>query len=68
MKLRRAVFLPALMLLAIVAKPQQPESQAPMGHTTQTKVVLLGTGTPVPESTFVLLPLVLSEMTVRLPL
>src|SRR5215470_1801025 len=31
------------------ASPQQPVSQPPMGHITRTRVVLLGTGTPVPD-------------------
>jgi ribonuclease BN (tRNA processing enzyme) len=49
MNFRRAVFLSALMLLAIGAKPQEPESQAPKQRPTRTMVVLLGTGTPVPD-------------------
>ena len=39
----------ALMLLATATKPQQPESQPLKERTSRTKVVLLGTGTPVPD-------------------
>ena len=49
MKLRRAMFLSFLMLLPIGAKSQEPESRAPKKRPTRTKVVLLGTGTPVPD-------------------
>jgi len=49
MNLRGLLFLSALMLLARIAKPQQPEGPASVEHKTQTKVVLLGTGTPVPD-------------------
>jgi len=38
-----------LLLVAPAASAQQPASQPPKEHTTQTKVVLLGTGTPVPD-------------------
>jgi hypothetical protein len=49
-KLRRIVFLPFfLMLLAIGAKPQEPESRAPKERPVRTQVILLGTGTPVPD-------------------
>jgi ribonuclease BN (tRNA processing enzyme) len=41
--------LSALMLVAITAAPQQPASQAPKVGASRTKVVLLGTGTPVPD-------------------
>src|ERR1700730_15187922 len=49
MKVRRAMFLSFLMLLPIGAKSQEPESRAPKKRPTRTKVVLLGTGTPVPD-------------------
>ena len=49
MKLTRTVLLSFLMLLAIDANPQEPKSQAPKERPTRTKVVLLGTGTPVPD-------------------
>ena len=49
MKLTRSVLLSFLMLLVIDAKPQEPKSQAPKERPTRTKVVLLGTGTPVPD-------------------
>jgi ribonuclease BN (tRNA processing enzyme) len=39
----------ALLLLALAASPQQPGNQPSKDHTTRTKVVLLGTGTPVPD-------------------
>src|SRR4029077_10951711 len=38
-----------LMLLVIDASPQEPKSQAPKERPTRTKVVLLGTGTLVPD-------------------
>jgi len=41
--------LSALILVAITAAPQQPASQAPKVGATRTRVVLLGTGTPVPD-------------------
>src|SRR2546430_6684473 len=37
------------MLIASAAFPQQPVGQRPKEHTTRTRVVLLGTGTPVPD-------------------
>src|SRR5258708_6892056 len=49
MKLTRSVFLSFLMLLVIDANPQEPKSQAAKERPTRTKVVLLGTGTPVPD-------------------
>jgi len=49
MKLTRSVLLSFLMLLAIDANTQEPKSQAPKERPTHTKVVLLGTGTPVPD-------------------
>jgi ribonuclease BN (tRNA processing enzyme) len=48
MKLTR-VCLAASMLVAIAANSQQPASLAPKDRPTGTKVVLLGTGTPVPD-------------------
>ena len=41
--------LSVLMLLAAAATAQHPERQAPKERPTRTKVVLLGTGTPVPD-------------------
>src|SRR4030081_811919 len=37
------------LLVALAAIPQQPTSQPPKEHTTRTRVVLLGTGTPLPD-------------------
>ncbi len=49
MKLTRIMYFAASILVAIAAKSQQPASQASMDRSTRTKVVLLGTGTPVPD-------------------
>jgi len=49
MKLTRSALLSFLMLLVIDANPQEPKSQAAKERPTRTKVVLLGTGTPVPD-------------------
>ena len=49
MKLRCVSFISALALLAIAAEVQQLESQTPKERPIRTKVVLLGTGTPVPD-------------------
>jgi ribonuclease BN (tRNA processing enzyme) len=49
MKLRLLIFLSAIMSLATATPPQQNESQPPKQPTMRTKVVLLGTGTPVPD-------------------
>ena len=49
MRITRAMCLPALLLVALVASAQRPASQATNEHGTRTKVVLLGTGTPVPD-------------------
>ena len=49
MKVTRALCYSALLLVAFAAAPQQPARQTPKGHTTRTRVVLLGTGTPVPD-------------------
>lgn len=48
MKARCIVFVSALMLFSLAAKPQQPQT-GPKEHATRTKVVLLGTGTPIPD-------------------
>jgi ribonuclease BN (tRNA processing enzyme) len=37
------------LLVALAAIPPQPASQPPKEHATRTRVVLLGTGTPVPD-------------------
>ena len=47
MKCLRAIFLSALMAVTIAAAPQQENRQ--VSKTARTKVVLLGTGTPVPD-------------------
>lgn len=49
MKLRLLVCLLALMVLGTVATTQQPDSVTKKERTTRTRVVLLGTGTPVPD-------------------
>jgi ribonuclease BN (tRNA processing enzyme) len=49
MKLTCIMCLAASMLVAIAAKSQQPASLAPKDRPTRTEVVLLGTGTPVPD-------------------
>jgi len=49
MKLTGIMCLATSMLVAIAAKSQQPTSQAPQDRSTRTRVVLLGTGTPVPD-------------------
>src|SRR5713226_4011474 len=46
MKITRVMCFSALLL---AASAQQPASQPPKEHTTRTRVVLLGTGTPVPD-------------------
>ncbi|MGB2900848.1 MAG: MBL fold metallo-hydrolase [Candidatus Acidiferrum sp.] len=45
----RTVLVFSLTSLAVVAVTQQAESQAPSERPTGTKIVLLGTGTPVPD-------------------
>ena len=50
MKLTQIMCLTASMLVATAAKSQQPASQAPRDQSSRTKVVLLGTGTPVPDA------------------
>src|SRR2546421_11422606 len=49
MNIPRAVCLFAAMQTALGALFQQPAAQPPKEHTTRTRVVLLGTGTPVPD-------------------
>ncbi len=49
MKLRSLVFLSTAVLVAIAAMPQQNERRTPKQRAMRTKVVLLGTGTPVPD-------------------
>src|ERR1700682_4131214 len=49
MKITRVMCFSALLLVALAASAQQPASQPPKEHTTRTRVVLLGTGTPVPD-------------------
>jgi ribonuclease BN (tRNA processing enzyme) len=48
MEIKRAMCHSAL-LVALATIPQQPASQPPKEHATRTRVVLLGTGTPVPD-------------------
>jgi len=49
MKITRVMCCSALLLVARAASAQQPASQPPKERSTRTKVVLLGTGTPVPD-------------------
>ena len=49
MKVTRALCYSALLLVALAAASRQPARQTPKEHTTRTRVVLLGTGTPVPD-------------------
>lgn len=49
MKFVRIIVCISSLLSATGARPQGRESQAPEEHLTRTKVVLLGTGTPVPD-------------------
>src|SRR5215813_14625870 len=49
MKLIRVTFVSALITVATAAAPQQPTSQMSKAGALRTKVVLLGTGTPVPD-------------------
>jgi len=48
-RLGRIVFASTLLSLPILANAGKPQSAVPTGHVTTTKVVLLGTGTPVPD-------------------
>jgi len=49
MKLILVIFVSTLITVATVAAPQQPTSQVSKAGAPRTKVVLLGTGTPVPD-------------------
>src|SRR6516225_6834799 len=49
MKINGVTCSSALLLIAVVASPQQPTGQTPSENTSRTRVVLLGTGTPVPD-------------------
>jgi ribonuclease BN (tRNA processing enzyme) len=49
MKLIRVIFVSALITVATAAAPQQPTRQVSEAGALRTKVVLLGTGTPVPD-------------------
>jgi len=49
MKLTRVIFMCVLMTAAIAAVSQEPASQLSKSGSPRTKVVLLGTGTPVPD-------------------
>jgi ribonuclease BN (tRNA processing enzyme) len=49
MKISRVMCYCALLLVTLAAPAQQPASQPRKEHTTRTRVVLLGTGTPVPD-------------------
>src|ERR1700758_5213346 len=48
-KLRGVLILAALLLFAISVTPQESKSHAATERRTHTQVVLLGTGTPVPD-------------------
>ncbi len=49
MKVTRVLCCSALLLVTLAAASRQPARQTPKGRTTRTRVVLLGTGTPVPD-------------------
>jgi ribonuclease BN (tRNA processing enzyme) len=49
MKVTRVLCYSALLLVTLAAASRQPARQTPKEHTTRTRVVLLGTGTPVPD-------------------
>ncbi len=49
MKIVRVTYYSALLLATLSASAEQPVSQVPKAQPAQTKVVLLGTGTPVPD-------------------
>lgn len=49
MKAHRIICHLALLLVTLIASPQQPASPPTNEHAVRTKVVLLGTGTPVPD-------------------
>jgi len=48
-KLIRVILVSALITVATAGAPQQPTSQMSKAGALRTKVVLLGTGTPVPD-------------------
>src|SRR5262249_18268149 len=48
-KLRSIVLFSAVLLFAAVSPAQQPRTQEATGNSARTRVVLLGTGTPVPD-------------------
>src|SRR5215467_11591315 len=49
MKLTRVVIVVAYMIVTIAAAPRQPANQVSKVGAPRTRVVLLGTGTPVPD-------------------
>src|SRR5262249_29808667 len=49
MKVSRVICCCALLVVTLAVSAQQPTSQSSKEHTTRTRVVLLGTGTPVPD-------------------
>src|SRR5215475_13726415 len=49
MKIAQVMSCPVLLLVGMTASAQQPANQPPKDGPTRTKVVLLGTGTPVPD-------------------
>jgi ribonuclease BN (tRNA processing enzyme) len=49
LKITRVMCYSALLLVALAVSAQRPASQPPKEHATRTRVVLLGTGTPVPD-------------------
>src|SRR5215467_8329097 len=49
MKINGVTCSSALLLIAVAALPQQPTGQTSSENTSRTRVVLLGTGTPVPD-------------------
>jgi len=49
MTITRVMRYSALLLAALAASAQQPASQPPKERISRTRVVLLGTGTPVPD-------------------
>src|ERR1700724_2498429 len=49
MNATRVLWYAALLPVALAVAPQQSVRQTPKEHSTRTRVVLLGTGTPVPD-------------------
>ncbi len=49
MKITRLLCYVTLLLISLAASPQEPASQPPKELANRTRVVLLGTGTPVPD-------------------